>query len=341
MLTTDRVRKAPIKVATNLSRIGEVSYNEAEFEFNVVRAGGLLSAVRLFMATFRHDYILLNGQLRTGFILAFLKTLLPSHRARIILLDVLLPTPTGIRGRAKAWLVGRLLRRIHRIMLYYRNTDGWQHHYGIPAEKFGYIPFKLNSPDLIRASTPTDQGYVFCGGKTRRDFTTLFEAVRGLDIPVRVVTTSDRDIAPHGTVLDEDSAPDNVEIIRLDGSAEPFVQQMAGSRLVVQPIVPDISGAGMSVYIMAMALRKCVITTTGPGAEDVLTGGEAIIVPAADPVALRSVIERAYSDPTYRAPFEESGHRYAIGCGEEQHLYHTILSRIHADRAPRTGFLSK
>jgi glycosyltransferase involved in cell wall biosynthesis len=128
-----------------------------------------------------------------------------------------------------------------------------------------------------------------------------------------------------------------VEIVRLDGSAPPFVAEMAAARLVVQPIVPEISGAGMSVYIMAMALRKCVITTSGPGAEDVLTGGEAVIVPAADPAALRAAIVKAYHDPAYRAPYEVAGYRYAMERGTEENMYHTIVARLHADLAAWRG----
>jgi glycosyltransferase involved in cell wall biosynthesis len=320
-----------IRVATNLLWLGKAGYDAADFDIEPYRSKGIRSAIGLFFRTFRHDYILLNGLLRTPFILVCLKLIVPFHRARIVLLDILLPTPVGVRGKAKAWLLGRLLNRVHRIMLYYRNTEGWQRYYGLPADKFVYIPFKVNSADIVARSTVTDDGYVFCGGKTRRDFATLFEAVRGLDIPVRVVTASDRDIAPHGTVLDEESAPENVEIIRLDGSAEPFVAHMASSRLVVQPIVPDISGAGMSVYITAMALRKCVITTAGPGAEDVLTDGEAVIVPAADPAALRAAVVQAFSDPSYRAPFEERGYRYAMSRGTDADMYRTILASLHAD----------
>jgi glycosyltransferase involved in cell wall biosynthesis len=76
---------------------------------------------------------------------------------------------------------------------------------------------------------------------------------------------------------------------------------MASARLVVLPITPQIRGAGISVYVQAMALRKCVIISAGPAAEDVLTSGQAIIVPPSDPAALRQAIERAFTDPAYRS----------------------------------------
>jgi glycosyltransferase involved in cell wall biosynthesis len=320
-----------IRIITNMARLADTRYEGAAFEFSPHAPRGIAGAVKTFFRSFRHDFILLDGTVRDALILAALKSVVPFHRAKIVLLDVLLSTPNGFWGRAKARLIGRLLRRTHRIMLYYRNTQGWQQHYGIPADRFRYIPFKVNQREMISRITPVDGGYVFCGGKTRRDFATLFEAVKELDFPVKVVTTSNRDIAPHGSYVDERTAPPNVEVVRLDGSPEAFISHMASGRLVVLPITPEISGAGISVYAQAMALGKCVVISAGPGAEDVLTSDQAIIVPPSDPAELRRAIERAFTDPSYRAPFERNGYQWAMSLGGEDQLYETILSHLHAD----------
>jgi glycosyltransferase involved in cell wall biosynthesis len=320
-----------IRVLTNMKRLTKVRYEGADFEFHTYPGRGITGTIRAFVRTFRYDYILLNSEVNAGLRLALLKSFVPFHRAKIILLDILLSTPTDFRGRAKARLVGWLLTRAHTIMLYYNNTTGLQQHYNIPAEKFQFLPFKINQPHIISRTAPLDGGYVFCGGKTRRDFATLFAAVEGLDYPVKVVTTANTDIARHGSFVDEAAAPPNVEVVRLDGSPEPFISYMASARVVVLPITPEISGAGMSVYIQAMALKKCVILSAGPGAEDVLTSDQAIIVPPSDPDALRQAIERAFTDPSYRARFEQSGYEWAMSLGGEERLYKTILSRLHAD----------
>jgi glycosyltransferase involved in cell wall biosynthesis len=320
-----------IRVLTNMTRLSNVRFKDAEFEFHAHSEHGFGGAFKALVRSFRSDYVLLNSEINDGMRLALLQSFVPFHRAKIVLLDVMLSTPTGYQGRAKAWLAGRLLRRSHRIMLYYRNTAGLQRYYGVPAEKFLYIPFKINQPEMIKGMTPVDGGYVFCGGKTRRDFATLFEAVQGLDVPVKVVTTANKDIARHGSFVDEQAAPPNVEVVRLDGSPEPFLSSLAAARVVVLPITPEISGAGMSVYIQAMALRKCVILSAGPGAEDVLTSGQAIIVPPSDPAALRQAIERAFTDPSYRAQFEDTGYEWAMGLGGEKRLYETVLTHLHAD----------
>lgn len=320
-----------IRIITNMTRLPDAKVRGATFEFSTHASRGVAGAVKTFIRSFRYDVILLDGTVRDALILSALKALVPFHRAKLVLLDILLSTPTGFRGRAKAWLVGRLLRRTHRIMLYYNDTRGWQRHYGIPADRFLYVPFKVNQREMIGRTTAVDDGYVFCGGKTRRDFATLFEAVKDLDCPVKVVTTANADIARHGSFVDERAAPPNVEVVRLDGRPEMFISCMAAARLVVLPITPEISGAGISVYAQAMALGKCVIISSGPGAEDVLTSDQAIIVPPSDPAALRRAIERAFADPAYREPFERNGYQWAMSLGGEEQLYETILSHIHSD----------
>jgi len=323
----------PIRVLTNLLRLNRSHPEAGGFEFRHFTVGGPTSAFKAFARSFRHDYILLNGSLHHALLLILLKRLMPFHRARVVLLDVLLSVPRNPSGRAKAWVIGKLLSHAHRILLYYHNTEGWQKHYKIPAGRFSFVPFKVNERTLISRTPLTDEGYVFCGGKTRRDFATLFEAARGLDYPVKVATTSNRDIMPHGSYVDEQTAPANVEVVRLDGSPYDFISMMAASRLVVLPITPEISGAGISVYLQAMALRKCVIISAGPGAEDVLAEGQAVIVPPSDPAALRAAIERAYSDSDHREQIAHSGHEWANSLGGEEQLYASILSYLHRDCA--------
>lgn len=322
-----------VRVITNMMRLTDCRYEGTSFEFYHYAPNGVLATMAVFIRSFRYDYILLNGSVHNALLLAIFKSLFPFNRTKLVLLDILLSTPRGPKGRAKAWIIGWLLNRSHKIMLYYRNTEGLQQCYGISADKFVYVPFKINQHDMIRRMKPDDGGYVFCGGKTRRDYATLFEAVKGLDCPVKLVTTDNDDIAQHGSYVDERSAPPNVEVIRLDGSPEAFISYLASSRIVVMPIKPDICGAGIGVYIMAMALSKCVIISSGPGAEDVLSPDQAIIVPACDPVALRSAIVKALDDADYRTVYGENGFKYACSLEGEEKLFQCILGVLRNDAA--------
>ena len=322
-----------IKIISNLPELGAAGSEHCRLEHYACASGcdTVGAVLALFLRSFRYDYVLLNGSGSLIFKLALLKWLVPFHRTKLVVLDILLSTPISARDKFKALVIKLLLKRVHLLLLYYRNTEGLQKVYAVPARKFRYVPFKVNRPELVGASVPTDGGYIFCGGKTRRDFATLFEAVKGTDLPVKVVTTDNRDIRQHGSFLDVEAAPDNVEVVILDGSAEQFISHLAGARLVAMPIVPDICGAGIGVYIMAMALRKCVVISEIPGTSDTLPPGTAIVVPPEDPVALREALSRAFHDASYRHGFETAGEKYAWQLGGEEQLLQSVAAVLCSD----------
>lgn len=105
---------------------------------------------------------------------------------------------------------------------------------------------------------------------------------------------------------------------------------MAAAQLVIMPIKPEICGAGIGVYIMAMALKKCVIISAGSGAEDVPTENQAIIVPARDPISLRHAIEKAYTNVEYRRVYERNGYRYAMSLQGEDRLMESVIAELNA-----------
>jgi hypothetical protein len=91
-----------------------------------------------------------------------------------------------------------------------------------------------------------------------------------------------------------ETIPDNVKIVHDDGSLLSWVRHMAESKFVVLPISPDsIAASGISTYLMAMALKKCVIITEGPATKGLLLNHQnSVIVPPRDPDALRRLFSR-------------------------------------------------
>jgi glycosyltransferase involved in cell wall biosynthesis len=73
-----------------------------------------------------------------------------------------------------------------------------------------------------------------------------------------------------------------------------------------------------------MALGKCVIISSGPGAEDVLTD-EAVVVPPEDPAALAEQIRLLWGDERLRAEVAARGRHYAERAGDERRLLSDIL----------------
>ena len=281
--------------------------------------------VRLLLSALASDHLVIHFSLPDAIWFRAVLAMVPFHRCRITTLDFFVGDPRGWRLRLAAWS----LRRIDRMLVYFKDSSVFQRQFGIPASRFHYIPFKINGIELIEKAAPTDGGYIFCGGRSRRDFATLFAAVAPLGYPVKVVTSPESDMLPHGSSMAGLKVPPNVEISTNDRSPAFFVETMAAARLVVIPIVRDsTTQAGIGVYLQAMALGKCVIVSHSLGVSDVLTDQEAILVPPGEPAILREAIERAWNDDGLRSRYGSEALKYARPLGGEDALRRSVLAAL-------------
>ncbi|HYU77779.1 MAG TPA: glycosyltransferase [Vicinamibacterales bacterium] len=287
--------------------------------------GGWNRRLRLLFSALESDHLVLHFALPDVLLFSTLLTLLPFHRCRLTTLDFFVGELAGARLFAVRWA----LRRVHRCLVYFKDTSVFERLLHVPPSKFRYIPFKINAQELIANARSRDDGYIFCGGHSRRDFATFFAAVESLHFPVKMITSTEAEMKPHGSSLAGLAVPSNVEIFTRDRSAEFFVRTMAAARLVVIPLVADsTTQAGIGVCLQALALGKCVVVSTSRGISDVLSGREAIIVPAGDVDALRTAIRRAWDNPTVREQYGAAGKRYALPLGGEDELRRSILAAL-------------
>jgi glycosyltransferase involved in cell wall biosynthesis len=167
---------------------------------------------------------------------------------------------------------------------------------------------------------------VLCAGRTLRDIDTFVEAMRRAGCPGVLLQQRRELLAAHGTSAWSGELPPNLKLIVDDGDRlDDFLDSIARARLVVIPrFKGDIAPTGISTYLVAMALGKCVIISEGPGAGDVLDG-EASIVPPESPEQLAERISLLWDDDEQRASVAARGHRYAMSLGGEKRLLSDIL----------------
>lgn len=102
--------------------------------------------------------------------------------------------------------------------------------------------------------------YVWSGGNSLRDYDLLVEAVRELDVEVRIATSQQlQDVPPHVHVRPV--------------THEDFLREMAAARVVVLPISDAVRSAGQQTYLNAMALGRVVVVTDRPGVRDHIEDG--------------------------------------------------------------------
>ncbi len=159
--------------------------------------------------------------------------------------------------------------------------------FGVPAGRFRYVP--LNATIEPARYQPALDGYLFCAGRTLRDYPTLIRVMNETEQPWRVVAGRD-DLAD--TVL-----PARVMIDReIDRAA--YLHKLAGARAVVLPLLATERATGQVVLLEAMALGKPVITTRTPGTLDIVRDGEnGFLVDAGDAAGMVNRLNALIEDP--------------------------------------------
>ncbi len=327
-------------IYSNLPRLDAVLRGSDELDHVFIENGEKGWSPRKVCSAMRDgDIVILN--IDSSRLLSFcaLKLILPFKKFKLISIDILLRKPTGAKSSALALVKSMLLTQVDQFLLYFKNTDGYQKHYRIPRHKISYVPFKVNAWERFehRRLDPLAGDYVLCAGQTLRDLRTFIEAVRSCGVPAVLLTPGDSVMKSHGTELITERLPENLKVATHDdGREETFLRWIAGAAAVVIPrFRDDIASTGISTYLCAMAASRCVILSKGPGAEELLTGGEAVLVEPEDAAALSRAILKVWHDRAFREATATKGRQYAeLLRGEERLLRDIVRSAQQIDDSP-------
>lgn len=171
--------------------------------------------------------------------------------------------------------------------------------WGVPAARVAFTPFYFTAGDEDLAAPTSEDGGVFSGGDSLRDYAPLLEAARGLDAPVTLATGA---LAP-GAAL-----PPNVRAGRVPHAE--FMRQMRRATAVVVALARTRErSAGQQTYLNAMAMGKVVIVPDVLGVRDYVEDGRTgIVVPPGDAAALARAL-RWVLDSRNAAAVRELGGR--------------------------------
>ena len=313
-----------IKVFTDVDFIRR--YPSDDLDINYFHISPIILAFGFFRFR-KFDLFILNS-LRLTTYLFMIVSLLKVTNGKMVVLDPVFVKPCGVIQGMVARVKGFLLNRADAIYVYSKNNSGVETYFGIKNEKFIYIPFKVNGLDLInkKYSNRKYQGYVFSGGRSRRDYHTLIKAAATLpEIPFKIVCPGSSELRRENCRIFEGELPSNVTIINDHGTLEEFLEIMSESEIVVLTTIPDnIAPAGISVYLNSMALRRPVIITEGPAVDDILTEDQAVIVKVDDVNDLRAKIKELYYDEERKKEMAENAYQYAMSLGDEKKLFKSI-----------------
>jgi glycosyltransferase involved in cell wall biosynthesis len=161
--------------------------------------------------------------------------------------------------------------------------------YGVPREKFLFVPHH----DTLHSRysyTIGDEGYIFAGGNSERDYGLLVAGVRDLQVSCVIAASVPGLFA--GLAI-----PPNVRTV--NATHAEFRQLMARAHIVVLPLKGDLlRTVGHQTFLNAMKMGKPVIVTDPSAAEDYIENGKTgVLVPYGDVAALQAAIRHLLTHP--------------------------------------------
>jgi glycosyltransferase involved in cell wall biosynthesis len=215
--------------------------------------------------------------------------------------------------RSKSFLfrLFRLERHIDVFVTYATSqTDFLVRRLGVPADKVVQSTFMVDTEFFSPGSGRGRSTNMICAvGLERRDYRTLIEAVRGLDVSVVIAASSPW--SQRGDTTEGVGLPPNVEVCSLDPVA--LRDLYADCRFLVMPLDDVDFQAGVTSLLEAMAMSKAVICSRTVGQTDVVQEGETgVYVTPGDATELRQAIEGLLNDPQRAERMGEAGRRYVV-----------------------------
>ena len=191
----------------------------------------------------------------------------------------------------------RAARHLDRIIVYSRSEIAT--HDPSIRDRYVFIPLPADGQfNGCASSEPTP--YIFAGGGERRDYPSLIQAIRGLDVRLVVVTWARENLGV------ADPLPQNCDP-RWRMPLPDFLNLMAGALFVVVPLQSGQGPHGHTTIVQAQRLGKAVITTLNSSVEDYVTEGkEGLLVPDGNVDAYRLAILHLVENPGLRKTMEQN-----------------------------------
>jgi len=270
----------------------------------------------------RYDVVLSHKE-KVGLPLALLMKVLKIRIPHIIIISRITSVDEK-KSRQKMWFLEKTKDSINKFIIW----SSMQRK--IAIEELGIAPEKM-----ILVKRGTDQKFwkpqdrqtdMICSvGMEARDYPTLVEALRPLNIPCHIVAGAARGEI-FNTVKKLLSIRDLPDFITVGKKKPAGLRDLyARSRFVVVPLLPTDSDNGLTTILESMAMGKTVICSRAEGQIDVIQDGvTGIFVPQGDVEAMRQAILDLWNDPARCKRMGEKARKYI----EEVHNIEQFVESI-------------
>jgi glycosyltransferase involved in cell wall biosynthesis len=289
---------------------------------------GFVAGLRLFARRGRCHGVVTDGG-SSGMIFAWLQALCPWGRKPHVMIDCLWDrSPRPLAHWFKKVRVHLAARSVERFVVWSSHeVEDFARAFDLPREKLQFVPFHTTLHDYDYEVR--DDGYIFAGGNSDRDYRTLVEAVRPLAAPTWIATTKPGLLS-------------GVEVpgcVRVEGTTvDGFRRAMAAARLVVVPMRKGtLRSGGQQTLLNAMLMGKPTIAVGRRWAGDYIDDGvNGMIADYEDAQGMREAIHKVLNDlESARRMGEQARARAADFTTQRcmETIYNLVTQRIHQPRA--------
>lgn len=273
-------------------------------------------AIKALRQSLKTDYdVIVAWEPKNGFPLALLRSLLGIRKPKLVILAFIYK---GVAMHFRS--LGRLaMRGIDHVTVPTRSeVEYYNKLLGFPLDKMTFSPLGwYDMPAMSDMPEKRAGNYIFAGGRSGRDYGTLFEAISDIDasfiVNARKFNVQGLDCPPN--VKLQDFMPLNE-----------YYALMAGSQFVVLPLQDPPYAVGLGHIVQAMSAGKALIATRTAGTVDYVQDGQTgILVTPYDAQNMRSAIVRLL---TYPREAKEMGHR-ARQRYEKMYTFTAFAERIY------------
>ena len=264
-------------------------------------------AWRCFREGDAYRAVLTDGE-QVGIPLAVLTKLMPGkRRIRHIMIVHLMSVPK--KANLFRWL--RLQRQVDGFVTYSSAQSRCLiDQLGVPAAHVHRTPFMVDTHFFEPTSRSSNERPLICSaGLEFRDYATLIEAVRDVDVEVVIAAASPW--SKRQNLVAGRALPPNVTTVSLD--LDSLRALYARSTVAVMPLVENDFQAGVTTLLEAMSMGMPVVCTRTTGQTDVIEDGvTGVYVPPGDPIAMRTAICGLLADESRRRDMGERARQWVI-----------------------------
>ncbi len=264
----------------------------------------------LFPLFLKHDAVFTS----TAFGSLFIKAVLHIKKPKWVLLDFNVTGLIGERKTFKQKLLYYLASRTDGVVTISESEENALRAL-FPHKKTLFLHLGTDIEFFKPQKVPEENFILSIGRDPGRDFKTLFEAVKDLDIEVKITALPNQ-------LKHLEPLPKNVTVHNF--TPQELVEQYARAKLVVLPLnIPDHernNAMGCSTLVEAMAMGKAIVVTRTNTMESYVEDGRsAALVERNNERALHATIERLLRNKDERRKLGENARAFAVEqCSADQ-----------------------